>query len=94
MLNTGRKWLKAFLALGVRKLDSPVASIFGTRVKFLDLLFLNKFTTILLARLPTPTTLLLLALNVFRPDSLDDLVVFNKEVSDAAILLKPRIKHQ
>ena len=93
-MNISRKWLKAFLASGVRKVGSPVAPIFGTRIKFLDFLFLDKFTTVLLALPSTPTTSLSSTLNVFGADSSDDPVVFNKEVSGAAILLKPWMKRQ
>ena len=89
MINASCKWLKAFLALEVRKLDSLIAPIFGIHVKFLDLLFLDEFTIVLLALLPTSTISLSLALNVFGANSSDDPVVFNREVSSAAILLKP-----
>ena len=90
MINASCKWLKAFLALGVRKLSFPIAPIFGTRVKFLDFLFLDKFTTVLLALpLPPPTTSLSSDLNVFRANSLNHPVVFNKKVSSTVILLKP-----
>ena len=88
-MNASRKWLKVFLALGVRKLGSSIAPIFGTRVEFLDFSFLDKFTTVLLVLPSTPTTSLSSALNAFRADSLDDLVVFNRKVSGVAILLKP-----
>ena len=87
-MNASRKWFKAFLASRIRKLGSPVAPIFGTHVKFLDFLFLDKFTTIPLALSPSsPTTSLSSALNAFGAD-FDNPVVFNREVSSAAILLK------
>ena len=89
MINACRKWLKIFLVLGVKKLSSPIAPIFGTRIKFLDFSFLDKFTTVPLILLPLPPiTSLSLALNAFEAYTSDDLVVFNKEVSSAAILLK------
>ena len=57
--------------------------------QLLDLLFLNKFTTILLVLPPPPlTTLLLLALNALEANLLDDLVIFNRKVNKTAILLK------
>ena len=92
LINTSRKWLKAFLASKVRKLDFLVAPIFGICVHFLDFLFLNldESTTISLALpLPPPTTLLLPALNALKANFLDNLIVFNIEVSSTAILLKP-----
>ena len=59
---------------------------------FLDLLFLDKFTTVSLALPPLPTIiLLLLALNVFKAKS-DNPVFFNKKVNNAAILFKLWIK--
>ena len=65
--------------LEVKKIDFFVALIFGTYVKSLDLLFLNKFTIILLALLSPPlTTLLSTALNAFDANS-DNLIVFNKK---------------
>ena len=85
MINASRNWLKAFLALGVRKVGSSIAPIFCTSVNFLD-----KFMIISLALpLPPPTISLSSALNAFEANSLDDPVVFNKEISGAAILLKP-----
>ena len=71
MINASRKWLKAFLASGVRKLGSPVAPIFGTRVEFLDISFLDEFTTVPLALPPTPTTSSSSALNAFGAESDD-----------------------
>ena len=90
LMNASRKWLKAFLALEVRKLDSLVAPIFDICVDFL-----NEFLTVLLA-LPSPplTTSLSSNLNIFRAEFSDYLVVFNIEVNSAAILLKPWIKRQ
>ena len=43
---------------------------------------------------PPPTTSSLSALNAFGADKPDDPVVFNIEVSGAAILLKPRMKRR
>ena len=83
LINASRKWLKTFLALGVRKLGSPVALIFGTHVKFL-----NKFMTVQLALPPTSTTLSLSTLNAFGTKFYDP-VAFNSKVNGAAILLKP-----
>ena len=86
--------MKDFLVLGVRKVDFFVALIFGIYVKFLDFLFLDKFTTVLLAFLPPlSTTLFLSAQNTFKANS-DNSVVFNRKISYATILLKPWIKHQ
>ena len=86
--------VKNFLALEVKKLHSFIAPIFGIYVKFLDFLFLDKFTTVLLALLPPLSTiLLLLALNTFGANLSNDLVIFNKKISGAATLLKPWMKH-
>ena len=71
MINASRQWLKAFLASRVRKLGSPIAPIFDTRVDFLDFLFLDEFTTVQLALPPTPTTSSSSALNAFRAESDD-----------------------
>ena len=73
---------------GVRKLGFLVVLIFGIYVKFLDFLFLDKFTTIPLFLLPTSTILLSSTLNAFVA-KFDDPVVFNREVSSIAILLNP-----
>ena len=84
-----------FLVLMVKKLDTSVALIFGTHVKFLDFLFLNKFTIVLLAlSLLSLTISFSSALNVFGANSLNNLVVFNKKVNNAAILLKLWMKRQ
>ena len=96
MINACLKRLKAFLAPSVRKISSLMALI---RVKFSDFSFFNflhldKSTTVSLALPPLSTTSLQSALNSFRAKSSDDFVVFNIEVSDAAILLKPRMKRQ
>ena len=79
--------------LGVRKLGSLVALIFGILIKFLDFSFFDKFKTVLLTLLQTLTTSLLLALNAFGA-KFDNPVAFCNKVSNAAILLKPWIKHQ
>ena len=93
MINASRKWLKVFLALEVKKLDSSIALIFGIRIKFLDFLVLNKFTTVLLAIPLLPLTiLLLLPFSVFE-SKFGDLVLFNREVNNTAILLKPGMKY-
>ena len=69
-----------------------VVSIFGIYVKFLDLLFLDKFTTVsLILLLLLLTTSLLLALNAFKV-KFDNFVVFNKKISNIAILFKPKMK--
>ena len=78
--------------LGIIKLDSLIALIFGIYVKFLDFLFLVEFMTILLALLSTSTILLSLAINTFNL-KFGNLIVFNKDISSAAILLKPWIKY-
>ena len=84
MINANRKWLKIFLVLGFTNIDFFVALIFGICVKFLD-----KFIIVLLAiLLLLSTTLLLLALNIFRANCLNNLIVFNKKINGAAILLK------
>ena len=65
-----------------------IASIFGTCIKFLDLLFLDKFTTVLLALLLSlSTTSFSLVLNVFKAKC-DDLIIFNRKLINATILLK------
>ena len=65
--------------LKIRKLGFFVALILSTRVKYLDLSLLNNFTTVSLALLLSLLTiLLLLTLNIFGANFLDDLVVFNK----------------
>ena len=75
----------------IRKIGSPIAPIFGTYVKILDLLFfdwLDKFTTVLLALSPPPPTILLSsALNTFGANY-DDLIIFNIEVNGIAIFAK------
>ena len=68
---------------GVIKIDSSVALIFDIHIKFLD-----KFITVLLTLPVSLTTLLFFVLNIFRANSLDNLVVFKKEISGVAILLK------
>ena len=77
--------------LWVRKVGFFIALKFDTRIKFS-----NKFLTIsLVLLLPSlSTTLLLLVLNTFGANSLNNLVVFNKEINNIAILLKFSIKHQ
>ena len=87
MINAYFKWLKTFLALKVKKVDSFIAPIFDIHVNFLDILFLDKFTTILLALQLTSTILLLLTLNIFKAGS-DNLIAFNNKVNSIAILLK------
>ena len=78
--------------LKVKKIDFFVTSIFGIYIKFQDFLFLSKYKTVLLAlTLPALTTLLLLALNAFGV-AFYDLVIFNNEINDIAILLKAWIK--
>ena len=94
-MNASLKWLKAFLVLEVKKLGSPIALIFRIYVNYLDFLFLDldESTTVLSALLLLPlTTSLLPALKALKTTFLDDLVVFNIEVSGAAILLKSRMK--
>ena len=67
--------------LGVKKIDLLVALIFIIYVKFL-----NKFIIVLLVLPPLLlTTLFSLALNAFGANPLDNLVVFNREVSSVAI---------
>ena len=76
----------------VRKIDFFVAPIFGICIEFLDLLFLNKLTIVSLVLPPSPLTILsLLALNIFGID-FNNPVIFNKRISDTAILLKPWMK--
>ena len=82
----------------VRNSGSFVALIFDIRIWPLFLVFLNKnkFLTVLSTLLSplSATTLLLLVLNAFAAHVLKDLIVFNIEVSSAATLLNPWIKHQ
>ena len=74
--------------LGVKKLGYPITPIFDIYVEFLDLLFLDKFIIVLLTLLPpSSSTSLLLALNIFEAD-FNDSIVFNKEISSTASLLK------
>ena len=94
MINASRKWLKAFLVSEVRKLGSPVAPIFGIRVEFLDLSFFGQIHDRFISFITTPTTSSSLALNAFGANLSDDLVIFNREVSGAVILLKSRMKRQ
>ena len=94
MTNASYKWLKVFLALGIKKLGSLIASIFGTRIDFLDLLFLDKFTIVSLVFLSLSSTISLLStLNAFGANS-HNLIVFNREINSAAILLKSLMKRQ
>ena len=78
--------------LGIRKIDFSIPLIFGICVKFLDLSFfdlLKKFKTILLVFLLLSSIIpLLLALNAFRANFFNNLVVFNIKISNIAILLK------
>ena len=91
-------WLKAFLALGIRNIGSPIAP---ERVKISHFLFFNflkldKSTTISSA-LPSilfPTSLLLSTLNIFGASNSDNPVIFNIQVSGIAILLKLQIKRR
>ena len=84
--------LKIFLTLGIKKIDFSIALIFDIYVKFLDLLFLDKFTTILLALLLSSKILSSLIWNAFGTNFLDGLFVFNIEINNTAILLKSWIK--
>ena len=74
--------------LGIRKIYFFIALTFSIYIKYLDLLFWNKFTTILLVLPLNWTILLSLILNVFKT-KLEDLVIFNNKISSVAILLKP-----
>ena len=76
--------------LEVEKLGFFIAPIFDIYVKFLDFSFLDKFTTVLLALLPLPllTNLLLSALNTFGADFSNNSIIFYRNISDIAILLK------
>ena len=70
-------------------MGSFIALIIAIYIKFLDLLFLNKFITILLALLLfLSKILLILALNAFEA-KFDNPIILNKEISNIAILLKP-----
>ena len=76
MINASCKWLKIFLVSKVRKIGFLIALIFGIHVKFLDLLFLNKFTAVFLTLLsPSPTTLLSLVLKTFEA-KFDNSIIF------------------
>ena len=81
-----------FFILRVRKISFFIVSIFDIYVKFLELLFfdlLDKFSIVLLAPLlPLLSILLLLALNIFIA-KFNNLVIFNIEINNAVILLKP-----
>ena len=93
MINNCFKWLKTFLTSRVKKVVSLIALLFGIYINFLDLLFLDKFTIVLLALPLILKILLLSALNAYRA-KFDNLVTFNNKVNNAVILLKPWIKHQ
>ena len=70
----------------IRKISFFITLIFSTYVQFLDLLFLDKFITILLALLSL-ATLLLSVMTLFEIKS-DNQIIFNIKVSSIAILLK------
>ena len=81
----------------VRKLGSSEAMTFATVQAFeVFRLFddLDASTTVSSALPPPPTTSSFSALNAFGADNPDDPVVFNIEVSGAAILLKPWMKRR
>ena len=79
--------------LAIKNVGSFIAPIFCIYINFLDLLFLDKFKTVLLALLLLLLiTLLLSALNIFRA-KFDNLVIFSIKVNNAAILLKSWMKH-
>ena len=68
-----------------------MALIFGIYVNFLD-----EFITVSLAflLLSPPTILLSLTLNAFGAGFSDNLVIFNRKISSAAIFLRPWIKRR
>ena len=77
----------------LRKIGFFITLIFDIYIKFLDLLFVDKFTIVLLVLLLSlSTTPFLLALNAFGA-LFDNPFIFNKEVSNSTILLKSLIKH-
>ena len=93
MINTFRKQLKTFLALKARKIGFFIVLIFDIYIKYLHLLFFNlldldKFIIISSTLSTLLTTLLLLAKNVFKTNSANDLVFFNIKIRCKAILLK------
>ena len=60
-MNVGLKRLKASLALGVKKINSPITPKIGIRVEFLDLSFfdfldVDKFLIVLSTLLLSPLT--------------------------------------
>ena len=72
----------------VKKIGFSIALIFSTYVDFLDLLFLDKFITVLLVLLLLSLiTLLLSVLNTFET-KYNNLIFFNRQISNIAILLK------
>ena len=80
-----------------RKLGSSEPMKFATDQAFeVFRLFddLDESTTVSSALPPPPTTSSFSALNAFGADNPDDPVVFNIEVSGAAILLKPWMKRR
>ena len=89
--------VKGFFSIESYKIGFFIVPIFSICIKFLDLLFFdlfNKFTTVLLALLLSPLTiLLLLALNAFGANFSYNWVIFDIEISSIAILLKLYIKH-
>ena len=75
----------------MKKIDSLIALILNIYIKFLNLLFfnlLNKFIFVSLALLSTLITSLLLALNTFKTNFSDDLIIFDIKINCTAILLK------
>ena len=90
--------IKSFFSTEIKKIEFFVVPIFSIYVKFLGLSFfdlLDKFTTVLLILLPSLLTISLLsALNVFKANFSDNLVLFNIKVNSIVILLKPWIKRK
>lgn len=61
---------------------------------FLNFLNLDKILIVLSNLLSFLTILLLLKLNIFKANILDNLVIFNIKINDIVILLKLLIKYQ
>ena len=74
--------------LRVKKIGLLIALIFSIHIEFLNLLFLDKFTTVLLALpLLSLTTSLSSTVNTFEVKC-DNFVILNRKINNTVILLK------
>ena len=79
--------VKIFLILELKKIGFFIALILNIYMKFLNLLFLDKFKIVLLALLLPLTISLLLVLNNFGA-KFDNLITFNNRINSTTTLLK------